>query len=118
MNKDIEKVKEFHIKFKQPVLNEPSLSAEDRTDFRHKIMAEEVEEYKEAVTNKDLIKVADSLADILYATYGTILEHGLQDMMADIFDEIHRSNMSKDYAEYKLIKGPNYFKPNLNKFFE
>ncbi len=61
--------------------------------------------------------VAKELADILYAVYGTILEHGLQDKIEDIFEEVHRSNMSKDYHEYKMIKGQNYFKADVKKFF-
>ena len=80
-------------------------------------MSEEVKEYNTAIENKDLIKVADALVDILYATYGTILEHGFQNKIKDIFKEVHNSNMSKDYGEYKAVKGPKYFKADLKKFF-
>ena len=71
-------------------------------------MAEEVNEYQEGTSKNDLENIAKELADILYATYGTILEHGLQEKMSDIFAEVHRSNMSKDYGPYKAVKGPDY----------
>ena len=61
---------------------------------------------------------AKELADILYAVYGTIIEHGLQDKMQEIFEEVHNSNMSKDYHEYKMVKGEKYFKADIKKFFE
>ena len=80
-------------------------------------MKDEVEEYLKGVQNGDLENVAKELADILYAVYGTILEHGLQDKMDSIFQEVHASNMSKDYHEYKMIKGSGYFKADLKKFF-
>ena len=81
-------------------------------------MKDEVEEYLQGVEKKDLENIAKELSDILYAVYGTILEHGLQDKIEAIFEEVHRSNMSKDYNEYKMVKGSNYFKADLHKFFE
>ena len=79
-------------------------------------MSSEVDEYREGVDTKDLANIAKELADTLYATYGTILEHGLQDRMDEIFAEVHRSNMSKDYHEYKMVKGDSYFKANVGKY--
>ena len=116
MNKQLKLVEEFHKKFKQPILDTPSLAPKDRSDFRYVLMSEEVKEYQEGVQENDLVKIADALTDTLYAVYGTILEHGLQDKMEEIFEEVHASNMSKDYHEYKLLKGPNYFKANIAKF--
>lgn len=118
MEKELKLVEEFHNKFRQPVLKGAALIPKDRSDFRYKIMAEEVKEYDESVKNSDLVGVADSLADILYTVYGTILEHGLQDKIVDIFKEVHKSNMSKDYHEYKMIKGQAYFKADIKKFFQ
>lgn len=118
MKKQIKLVEKFHKKFKQPVLNKASIIPDDRSNFRYNIMAEEVKEYGEAVKNKDLINIADALADILYTVYGTILEHGLQDKIEDIFEEVNSSNMSKDYHEYKMIKGPKYFKADVGKFLK
>lgn len=117
MKKQLDQVNKFHKKFKVPVLNKPSLIPADRSDFRYSLMAEEVKEYIEGARNNDLKNIAKELSDILYAVYGTILEHGLQDIMEDIFQEVHNSHMSKDYHQYKMIKGEKYFKPNIEKFF-
>lgn len=86
-------------------------------------MKEENEEYLEAVKNNDLVEVADALGDMLYILCGTIIEHGLQDKIDAIFNEIQKSNMSKldkdgepIYREDgKVLKGQNYFKPNITK---
>lgn len=108
MKKELELVAEFHRKFAVPILQKPSLIPKDRSDHRHKLMVDEVAEYNEGVANGDLENIAKELADILFATYGTILEHGLQDKMEEIFAEVQRSNMSKDFHEYKMIKGESY----------
>ena len=89
-------------------------------------MDEENKEYLEAANSNDLIEVADALGDMLYILCGTIIEHGMQDLIEDVFDEIQKSNMSKlgldgnpIYREDgKVMKGPNYFKPNFSKFFK
>jgi predicted HAD superfamily Cof-like phosphohydrolase len=78
-------------------------------------MSDEVAEYKEGVENNDLENIAKELADVLFATYGTILEHGLQDKMEAIFAEVQRSNMSKDFHEYKMIKGESYTPADIKK---
>ena len=78
-------------------------------------MREEVEEYLLGAKNGDLENIAKELVDILYGVYGTILEHGLQDKIDKVFREVHRSHMSKNYSKYKMIKGKNYFKPNVRK---
>ena len=86
-------------------------------------MQEENEEYLEAAKNNDLVEVADALGDMLYILCGTIIEHGLQDKIEAVFNEIQESNMSKlgennepIYREDgKVLKGPNYFKPNIAK---
>jgi predicted HAD superfamily Cof-like phosphohydrolase len=85
-------------------------------------MKEENEEYLEAANNGDLVEIADALGDMLYILCGTIIEHGLQDKIVAVFDEIQRSNMSKlgqdgkpIYREDgKVLKGPNYFKPDIS----
>ena len=118
MKKQIDLVKEFHEKFRALVSDRPSLIPEDRSSNRHRLMKDEVEEYLAGVQNGDIENIAKELADILYAVYGTILEHGLQDKIEAIFEEVHRSNMSKDYHEYKMVKGPNYFKADVKKFFQ
>lgn len=115
MNKQLSLVKQFHKKFNVPVLKKPSSIPEDRSNLRYELIKDEVEEYKKGAKEKDLQNTAKELADILYATYGTILEHGLQNHIDEVFKEVHASNMSKDYNKYKMIKGPKYKKANISK---
>lgn len=86
------------------------------------MMKEENDEYLEACANDDLVEIADALGDELYILCGKIVKHGLQDKISDVFSEIHLSNMSKlengnilKNDEGKVIKGKNYFKPNISK---
>ena len=89
-------------------------------------MKEENDEYIEAVENDDIVEVADALGDMLYILCGTIIEHGMTELIEEVFDEIHRSNMSKlgedgnpVYREDgKVIKGPNFFKPDIAKIIK
>ena len=118
MRKQIALVKKFHEKFRVLVSDSPCLIPQDRSNNRYRLMKDEVEEYLTGAQSGDIENIAKELCDILYTVYGTILEHGLQDQIEEIFEEVHRSNMSKDYHEYKMIKGPDYFKPDIKKFFE
>ncbi len=98
----------------------------DNILLRYKLMREENEEYLEAAQNGDLVEIADALGDMLYILCGTILKHGLQDKMADVFTEIQRSNMSKldedgkpIYREDgKVLKSNLYFKPEIATILE
>ncbi|MBU4369697.1 nucleoside triphosphate pyrophosphohydrolase family protein [Patescibacteria group bacterium] len=118
MKKQLELVKKFHEKFKVPVLEKPSLIPEDRSDLRHNLMKDEVAEYIDGIQSENLENIAKELCDILYAVYGTILEHGLQDKIEEIFEEVHNSNISKDYHQYKMVKGTGYFKADIKKIFQ
>lgn len=99
---------------------------ESKNKLRYELMKEENEEYLEAANNGDLVEVADALGDMLYILCGTIIEHGMQDKIEEVFNEIQRSNMSKlgedgkpIYREDgKVLKGPNYFKPNIKAILE
>jgi predicted HAD superfamily Cof-like phosphohydrolase len=122
MKNKIAAVTEFHTAFKLNMNNKPIASiGEDRKKLRFELMKEENEEYLEAANNNDLVEVADALGDMLYILCGTIIEHGMQDKIEAVFNEIQRSNMSKlggdgkpIYREDgKVLKGPNYFKPNI-----
>lgn len=92
-----------------------------KNELRFNLMDEENKEYLEAANRGDLVEVADALGDMLYILCGTILEHGMQDKIEEVFEEIQRSNMSKlgedgnpIYREDgKVLKGPNYFKPDI-----
>ncbi len=94
---------------------------EDKNKLRFNLMDEENKEYLEAAMNNDMVEVADALGDMLYILCGTILEHGMQHKIEEVFNEIQRSNMSKLGADGKpiyredgkVLKGPNYFKPNI-----
>ena len=93
--KIISAVEEFHDAFGIENKYEPTLTDTDTALLRYKLMREENEEYLEACENNDLIEVADALGDQLYILCGTILKHGLQDKIEEVFQEIQRSNMSK-----------------------
>ena len=118
MNQELKMVMEFHRKFQVPIADTPSLIPEDRSLLRYKMAKEEVEEYQEGVEKNDLENIAKELTDLLYATYGTILEHGLQDKIEEIFAEVHRSNMTKEYHPYKVQKGSNFSKADLSKILD
>ncbi len=111
-------VAEFHQKFSVPIAGKPTLLEANRQKLRYQMIKEEVEEYKKGVEKKDLENIAKELADILYTTFGTILEHGLQDKMEEIFAEVHRSNMTKEYRKEKVAKGKNFSKANLSEILK
>ncbi|MCF7561502.1 nucleoside triphosphate pyrophosphohydrolase family protein [Sabulilitoribacter multivorans] len=122
MKNKIEAVKAFHTAFKIGYRENPKADLGlEKNMLRYKLMREENEEYLEAASNNDLVEVADALGDMLYILCGTIIEHGLQYKIEEVFDEIQRSNMSKlgedgqpIYREDgKVLKGPNYFKPKI-----
>ena len=116
------KVKTFMETFGQEVKTKPSFSTDKINSLRYDLIKEELEELKVAMKNKDLLEVADALTDILYVAYGAGHAFGID--LDKCFDEVQSSNMSKlgedskpIYNESgKVMKGPKYFKPNLNKF--
>ena len=127
MKDKIEAVKEFHTAFKIGHLETPKADlGPAKNKLRFDLMKEENEEYFEAAQNNDIVEVADALGDMLYILCGTIIEHGMQHKIEEVFNEIQHSNMSKlgldgepIYREDgKVLKGPNYFKPNIAKILE
>lgn len=123
MKKRLEAVEEFHTAFGLGINLKPTAdlgTAKNR--LRFELMKEENEEYLAAANAGDLVEVADALGDMLYILCGTILEHGMQDKIEEVFEEIQRSNMSKLGADGKplyredgkVLKGPHYFEPRLN----
>ena len=119
---NFQKVKTFMQTFGQEVKLKPSFSTEKINDLRYNLVKEELEELKQAIVNKDLLEVADALTDILYVTYGAGHAFGLD--LDSCFEEVQNSNMSKlgddgkpIYNDVgKVMKGPNYYKPDLSKF--
>ena len=119
-----EKVGLFMSTFGQEIKKRPSLSTDKINNLRIKLIEEELKEFKEAILNKDLNEAADALTDILYVTYGAGHAFGIN--LDECFEEVQNSNMSKldnngepIYNEKgKVMKGPNYFKPDLSKFIK
>lgn len=127
MKKQIEAVEAFHKAFKIENRYQPTADIPDKTKIlRYKMMREENEEYLEAAQNGDLLEIADALGDMLYILCGTILSHGLQAKIEEVFDEIQRSNLSKldekgepIYREDgKVLKSDQYFKPDIKSILE
>ena len=119
---NFDKVRTFMKTFGQEVKTKPSFSTDKINKLRLNLIKEELSELKEAIDNKDLLEVADALTDILYVTYGAGHAFGIN--LDKCFEEVQNSNMSKldengkpIYNEHgKVMKGPNYFKPDLSKF--
>ena len=124
MKHQIEAVKIFHEIYKLSYKENPTTEIGlDKIKLRFNLMAEENQEYLQAAKNNDLVEVADALGDMLYILCGTIIEHGMQDKIEEVFNEIQKSNLSKlgkdgkpiYRNDGKVMKGPNYFKPNISK---
>ena len=121
---NFQKVKIFMQTFGQEVKSKPSFSTEKINELRYNLINEELEELKQAIINKDLVEVADALTDILYVTYGAGHAFGID--LDSCFEEVQNSNMSKLGEDGKpiwnesgkVMKGPNYYKPDLSKFIK
>lgn len=124
MKNKIAAVSEFHKAFGLGMEESPTANLGIHKNLlRYKLMREENEEYLEAANKDDLVEVADALGDMLYILCGTIIEHGMQHKIEEVFNEIQRSNMSKlgpdgkpiYRQDGKVLKGPNYSRPNIKK---
>ena len=121
---NFQKVKNFMKTFGQEVKSRPSFSSDKINILRYNLIKEELDEFKQALDNNDLLEVADALTDILYVTYGAGHAFGIN--LDACFEEVQNSNMSKlgndgkpIYNDQgKVMKGPNYFKPDLSKFIK
>ncbi len=122
----IKLVEEFHTTFKIENAYEQTLINEPDFTLRFNLIKEENDEYLEACKNGDIVEIADALGDQLYILCGTLLKHGLQHKIDDVFNEIHRSNMSKldenglpiFREDGKILKSSTYFKPNIKSILE
>lgn len=120
MKEQLAMVAAFHSHFQIPHRSTPTAEIPE-AEMRHEIMREENDEYLQACQAQDLTAIADALGDQLYVLCGTIIAHGLQAQIEDVFAEIHRSNMSKldadglpiIRADGKILKGPGYFPPDI-----
>jgi predicted HAD superfamily Cof-like phosphohydrolase len=129
MSKLLEKIKsveEFHNIFQIGNAKEINLISEKDYTLRYNLIKEENEEYLDACKNGDIVEIADALGDQLYILFGTILKHGLQHKIEEVYDEIHRSNMSKLDAEGnpifredgKILKSEKYFRPDIKSILD
>ena len=125
MNPIVKSLLEFNEAFEIPTLDNPGLSNSELIELRIKLLSEEVEEYAEAARAGDMIEILDALADIGYILAGTIINHGMQNIYDDAFNEVHRSNMAKlvdgkvlRRADGKVMKPEGWQPPNLAQFLE
>lgn len=122
----ISKVREFRYSFNLPSRETPSLIPSQEFELNYKLSNEENLEYLDACEDNDKVEILDALVDELYIWCGKVLSHGMQDLINEAFKEVHASNMSKLDAngfpikrvDGKVMKGENYFKPNLVKFLK
>ncbi|CAI8157269.1 MAG: Uncharacterised protein [Methanobacteriota archaeon] len=125
MNPIVKALLEFNDAFEIPKLESPGLSSKEMIELRIKLLREEVEEYAEAALSGDLVEVLDALADIGYILAGTIINHGMQNIYDDAFDEVHRSNMAKlvdgkvlRRDDGKVMKPEGWQPPQLAQFLQ
>ena len=125
MNPIVKALLEFNDAFEIPKLESPGLSSKEMIELRIKLLREEVEEYAEAALSGDLVEVLDALADIGYILAGTIINHGMQNIYDDAFEEVHRSNMAKlvdgkvlRRADGKVMKPEGWQPPQLAQFIQ
>ncbi len=126
-NTTLEDVKIFHETYGLPVKDRPNITDEKTNALRVNLLQEELDELKEALKNNDVLETLDALTDLQYVLDGAYLSFGLHPLKQIAFDEVQRSNMSKldengqaivRESDGKILKGPNYFKPNLDKILK
>lgn len=116
----LNQVAEFHTTFKHPIVSTPTIPSKERSALRIELLAEELKELQQAVNDNDLVEIADALCDLQYVLSGAVLEFGLGEKFKELFDEVHRSNMSKacktieeannTIAHYKSKGSESYYK--------
>lgn len=123
----LDMVQEFHETYGLPVKSAPDISDKKTNALRINLLAEELDELKEALQNGDIVETLDALIDLQYVLDGAFLSFGLQDQKEKAFAEVHASNMSKlgedgkpirRESDSKVLKGPHYFKPDLVQFIK
>jgi predicted HAD superfamily Cof-like phosphohydrolase len=123
----LDQVREFHETYGAAINDEPHIADTDLNAFRVRLLQEELDELKEALADGDAVETLDALTDLQYVLDGAFLSLGMHGVKDTAFAEVHRSNMSKlgedgkpilRESDGKVLKGPNYFKPDLNKFVQ
>ena len=125
MNPIVRSLLEFNNAFDIPKLEAPGLGTDELIELRIKLLVEEVQEYAEAARAGDMVEILDALADIGYILAGTIINHGMQHIYDDSFNEVHRSNMAKlvdgkviRREDGKVLKPQDWQPPNLAQFLQ
>ena len=119
-------LEEVHSTYNSPVGEKLQFISKERANLRYNLLLEELNEYKEAVEGDDIVEICDAIVDVMYLIYGTAVEHGMKDKLDLMFNEVQKSNMSKlgedgkpvFREDGKILKGPNYFKPDLAQFID
>jgi predicted HAD superfamily Cof-like phosphohydrolase len=121
----IELVKQFNKSFGVKANKQPEVLQEEDWTLKAKLMTEELSEYIEACKNNNLVEISDAIVDMQYILSGIIIAHGLENVFENLFQEVHESNMSKlengkalRRDDGKVLKGKNYFKPDLTKILK
>lgn len=104
INKTLRQVEDFHDTFNVPVLETPKIPSEERCNLRVNLIQEELNELKQAITDKNIIEIADALCDLQYVLNGAILEFGMKEAFGELFDDVHDSNMSKSCETERQAK--------------
>ena len=124
-DRKLDMVKEFNKTYELPISKTPTNIDKDSYKLKFDLMQEELNEYLEACKNEDLVEVSDAIVDMMYILYGIVLSHGLSSNIFKMFEEVHKSNMSKlengkviRRTDGKIMKGSEYFKPNLKQFLQ
>jgi predicted HAD superfamily Cof-like phosphohydrolase len=126
MEKQLQQRKEFNEVYGCLTQESPQFPKKDIQELQEKLIAEELEEFRQANENEDMVEATDALVDLLYVVYGAAISYGLEDVLEAAFDEVHESNMSKLdedgnpilREDGKILKGENYFPPDLKSIIE
>jgi len=125
MIQPIKLLTEFNKAFSVPVNRKPTLISNEEFKLKINLIKEELNEYENACSEEDITEVCDAIVDLTYVMYGMVVQHGLSDVFDDMFEEVHKSNMSKlengrvlTRSDGKIMKGSEYFTPDLNQFIK
>ena len=114
---------QFNKTFDIPIGRKPTLLQSKEFNLKYNLLKEELDEYNSACINEDMEEVSDAIVDMAYVVFGIVVHHGLTNVFDDMFEEVHKSNMSKlengkvlRRTDGKILKGSEFFKPNLKQF--
>tara|TARA_Y100001938_G_C8051618_1_gene412097 strand:- start:618 stop:995 length:378 start_codon:yes stop_codon:yes gene_type:complete len=125
MSEKTKKLIKFNKAFDIPIRKKPTLLDSKDYNLKYNLLKEELNEYYQGCVNGDIVEVSDAIVDMLYVLYGIVVQHGLSNIIDDMFDEVHKSNMSKlengkvlRRTDGKILKGSEFFKPNLKQYMD